>query len=120
MLKPLAAAFLFLLPALAGCLDSDEARPLSADDLQVAPQLLTGGEFQPLVLTARQPMAVYIPYLLLNPATGYIQNSTVVDLVLGETVQLQVLAPSKSERLIIDSLHYFLPFTFFYCLRNTG
>jgi hypothetical protein len=103
MLKPLAAAFLFLLPALAGCLDSDEARPLSADDLQVAPQLLTGGEFQPLVLTARQAMAVYIPYLLLNPATGYIQNSTVVDLVLGETVQLQVLAPPR-----IDSAYLFI------------
>ena len=103
MLKPFAAAFLFLLPALAGCLDSEEMRPLSAGDLTVAPQLLTGGEFQPLVLTARQPMAVYIPYLLLDPATGYVQNSTVLDLALGETVQLQVLAPPR-----IDSAYLFI------------
>ena len=103
MLKPFAAAFLFLLPALAGCLDSEEMQPLSAGDLAVAPQVLTGGEFQPLVLTARQPMAVYIPYLLLDPATGYVQNSTVVDLALGETVQLQVLAPPR-----IDSVFLFI------------
>ena len=103
MLKPCAAAFLFLLPALAGCLDSEEIQPLSAGDLTVAPQVLTGGEFQPLVLTAGQPMAVYVPYLLLDPATGYIQNSTVIDLALGETVQLQMLAPPR-----IDSAYLFI------------
>jgi hypothetical protein len=44
---------------------------------------------------------VYVPYLILNPDNGFVQNSTVVDLKAGESVLLNVLAPPRTDTAVI-------------------
>ena len=98
-----AIAFLFLMPALAGCLENEATGGISADDITVNPGTMIAGEFQPLVITAKKDLSVFIPNLVIDPASNYVQNGTVLDMRIGETQQLISLAPPR-----IDSTFVFL------------
>ena len=102
-LGAIALAFLFLMPAIAGCLEDEKSDSLSVNDIVISPETMTAGEFQPLVITAKKDMSVFIPNLVVDPVSNYIQNGTVVDLKTGETKQLISLAPPR-----IDSAFVFL------------
>ena len=99
----IAIAFLFLMPALAGCLENNSTVEITVDDISVNPETMIAGEFQPIVITAKKDVAVFIPNLVIDPLSNYVQNGTVVDLRLGETKQLMTLAPPR-----IDSAFVFL------------
>jgi hypothetical protein len=64
---------------------------------------MIAGEFQPLVITAKKDLSVFIPNLVIDPASNYVQNGTVLDMRIGETQQLISLAPPR-----IDSTFVFL------------
>ena len=98
-----AIAFLFLMPALAGCLENEGTSGISADDITVNPGTMIAGEFQPLVITAKKDLSVFIPNLVIDPMSNYVQNGTVLDMRIGETLQLISLAPPR-----IDSTFVFL------------
>ncbi len=98
-----AIAFLFLMPALAGCLENEGTDGISADDITVNPGTMVAGEFQPLVITAKKDLSVFIPNLVIDPVSNYVQNGTVLDMRIGETQQLISLAPPR-----IDSTFVFL------------
>ena len=98
-----AIAFLFLMPALAGCLENEGTDRISADDIAVNPGTMVAGEFQPLVITAKKDLSVFIPNLVIDPVSNYVQNGTVLDMRIGETQQLLSLAPPR-----IDSTFVFL------------
>ena len=98
-----AIAFLFLMPALAGCLENESAGGISVDDITISPETMIAGEFQPLVITAKKDLSVFIPNLVIDPASNYVQNGTVLDMRIGETQQLISLAPPR-----IDSTFVFL------------
>ena len=98
-----AIAFLFLMPALAGCLENEGTDRISADDIAVNPGTMVAGEFQPLVITAKKDLSVFIPNLVIDPVSNYVQNGTVLDMRIGETQQLISLAPPR-----IDSTFVFL------------
>ena len=98
-----AIAFLFLMPALAGCLENEGTSGISADDITVNPGTMIAGEFQPLVITAKKDLSVFIPNLVIDPVSNYVQNGTVLDMRIGETKQLISLAPPR-----IDSTFVFL------------
>ena len=66
-LKSIAIAFLFLVPAIAGCLGNDESDSLSTSDIIISPEIMVAGEFQPLVITAKKDMSVFIPNLVIDP-----------------------------------------------------
>lgn len=102
-LKSIAIAFLFLVPAIAGCLGDEGVVSLSADDVIVSPKIMIGGEFQPIVITAKREMSVFIPNFVIDPLSNYVQNGTVIDMKVGETEQLIVMAPPR-----IDSTFVFL------------
>lgn len=102
-LKSIVIAFLFLVPAIAGCLGDEGIVSLSADDVIVSPKTMIGGEFQPIVITAKREMSVFIPNLVIDPLSNYVQNGTVIDMKVGETEQLIVMAPPR-----IDSTFVFL------------
>ena len=90
-------AGLFLLAPLAGCFGvDDEIGPLSGQ-LQVTPEVWTGGGFQGVTLVAEADLAAFIPYLIINPSSGYVQNSTVIDLKAGEMIQITLLAPPRTD-----------------------
>ena len=81
---------------LSGCFGEDSPGVSSAD-LGVNPEALIAGEFQPVSLRADSRMSVYIPYLIKDPGTGFVQNSTVVDIAKGEEVTLEVLVPPRTD-----------------------
>ena len=98
-----AIVFLFLMPALAGCLEDEGTDGISVNDITVNPGAMIAGEFQPLVITAKKDLSVFIPNLVIDPVSNYVQNGTVLDMRIGETQQLISLAPPR-----IDSTFVFL------------
>lgn len=102
-LKSIAITFLFLVPAIAGCLGNEGVDSLSADDVIVSPKTMIAGEFQPLVITAKRDVSVFIPHMVIDPISNYVQNGTVLDMKIGDTKQLTALAPPR-----IDSAFVFL------------
>ena len=85
---------------LSGCFGEEEAEA-SASSLSVTPEVLEAGVFQQVELTAKAGMAVFVPYLLIDPATGFVQNSTVLDIPAGESVTLEVLAPPRIGTMVL-------------------
>ena len=65
------------------------------------PKVWIGGEFQAITIAAKSDISVFIPYLILNPENGFIQNSTVVDIKSGKSVQLTVLAPPRTDTAVV-------------------
>ena len=102
-LGTVALAFLFLMPAIAGCLEDNDVEPMSVNDIVVNPITMVGGEFQPFVISAKRDISVFIPHMVIDPASNYVQNGTIVDMKTGETKQLTILAPPR-----IDSAFIFL------------
>ena len=91
------------MPSLAGCLENDKPDSISANDIVVSPEVMIAGEFQPLVITAKRDISVFVPNLVVDPLSNYVQNGTVLDMKKGETKQLISLAPPR-----IDSAFIFL------------
>jgi len=102
-LGTVALAFLFLMPAIAGCLEDNDVEPISVNDIVVNPITMVGGEFQPFVISAKRDVSVFIPHMVIDPVSNYVQNGTIIDMKTGETKQLTVLAPPR-----IDSAFIFL------------
>ncbi|MBT4070022.1 MAG: hypothetical protein HOE79_02130, partial [Euryarchaeota archaeon] len=86
------------LAPLAGCFGENEgSSEPSANDVIITPETLTGGVFQALTISAQKDVSAFIPYLVRDDASGYVYNSTVVDLQAGDSMQLTVLAPPRAE-----------------------
>ena len=79
---------------LAGCLASEEGGPTS-EQVTISPSTWIGGVFQTVAFTADVDLSLYVPYLIRDPATQFIQNSTILQLG-GETVELTLLAPPRT------------------------
>lgn len=93
---------LMLLTPLSGCFGEGDGDGFdSLDDVAVTPAKLIGGVFQGLTITADVDVSAYVPYLMMNPDNGFVQNSTVVDLQAGESVLLTVLAPPRTDTALV-------------------
>ena len=82
-------ALLFCLAPLSGCFGEDGDSGISEGDVVITPAKWIGGEFQAITIAAESDLSAFIPYLILNPDDGFVQNSTVVDIESGESVHLQ-------------------------------
>ena len=91
--------FVIVSAPLSGCM-SGEGGSLSEEDLDVGPDELVSGHFQSVSLESRQDMSVYVPYLVRDPITGFIQNSTVFDIERGDSFSLDLLSPPLSQTLL--------------------
>jgi hypothetical protein len=80
---------------LGGCLFNEEEREADASSLSVSPEVLEAGVFQLVELSTKAAMSVYVPYLVIDPATGFVQNSTVIDISKGSSATLEILAPPR-------------------------
>ena len=93
---------LMLLTPLSGCFgEQNEGGLDSLEDVAVTPSTLIGGVFQGMTITADADLSAFVPYLILNPESGFVQNSTVVDLRAGESVLLTVLAPPRTDTAVV-------------------
>ena len=88
--------------AFSGCFGETEQSGINSDrDVVVTPQTLSGGVFQPMTITAKADLSVFVPYLILNEDNGFVQNSTIIDLKSGGSVQLNVLAPPRTDTAVV-------------------
>ena len=88
--------------AFSGCFGETEQSGINSDkDVVVTPQTLSGGVFQPMTITAKVDLSVFVPYLILNEDNGFVQNSTIIDLKSEQSVQLNVLAPPRTDTAVV-------------------
>ena len=80
---------LLLNTSIIGCLSKEDDR-VTANDLFVGIEVLNGGVFQDLFFSAKKSLSVYIPYLVMDKSTGFVQNSTIINLNENEEVQLTI------------------------------
>jgi hypothetical protein len=99
-MRALLMVFVVLAATLSGCFGNSDSS-LEVGDLEVVPGTLVSGVFQDVTLEARQGMSVFVPYLIRDPVTGFVQNSTVVDISGGESVTLDLLAPPRVSLLVM-------------------
>jgi hypothetical protein len=92
--------FVILTAPLSGCF-GENRREVTSDDLEVTPGTLISGVFQEVSMEAGQSMSVFVPYLVRDPVTGFIQNSTVVDIVKGASISLDLLSPPRVSLLVM-------------------
>lgn len=92
---------LFCLAPLSGCFGEDVDTSVSEGDVTITPKVLSGGVFQGVTISAESDLSAFVPYLIMNPENGFVQNSTVVDLKAGESIQLSVLAPPRTDTAVV-------------------
>ena len=93
---------IMMLAPLSGCFgEGDDNGPVGENDVTVTPETLIGGIFQGLTISADRDLSAFVPYLMMNPDSGFVQNSTVVDLKAGESVLLTVLAPPRTDTAVV-------------------
>jgi hypothetical protein len=90
---------LMLLTPLSGCFGAESGAP-SSDDLDVRASSDAAGFFVDYTFEAGAAMSVFIPYLLIDPMTQFVQNSTVIDLEKGESETIAILTPPRSESML--------------------
>ena len=99
-MRVLLVVFLVLIAPLSGCL-RDSAEGVTSESLEVSPDSISSGLFQELTLKAHSDLSVFVPYLVRDPDTGFVQNSTVVDIEAGGSITLDMLAPPRNEFLVL-------------------
>ena len=100
--RALLVGLLFLFPTISGCLGvSLDDEGVLSDSLNISPSVLTAADFQMVDFTAEKPMSVFVPYLLINPSTGYIQNGSVLDFSSDwDSIRIEILVPPNNEKAI--------------------
>jgi len=90
---------LMLLSSVSGCFwrGEDAAGP---EDLTLSAEGISAGFFQDVGFEAKASMSVFIPYLIIDPSTLFVQNSTVLDLSRGERLSVSILAPPRTETML--------------------
>ncbi len=99
-MRVLLVVFVIMAAPLSGCL-GEVPEDASADSLEIGPETLVSGEFQEVYLEASHAMSVFVPYLIRDPVTGFVQNSTVVDIERGSSITLNMLAPPRNDFLVL-------------------
>ena len=100
--KALGLVCIMMLAPLAGCFgEGDDGGSIRESDVAITPEALIGGVFQGLTISAERDLSAFVPYLMMNPDSGFVQNSTVVHLKAGESVLLTVLAPPRTDTSVV-------------------
>ena len=101
-LQALVLVLIMMMAPLAGCFGENENDGVvRSGDVTITPVTMIGGVFQGLTISAEQDLSAFVPYLIQNQESGFIQNSTVVDLRAGESVLLNVLAPPRTDTAVV-------------------
>ena len=101
-LQALVLVLIMMMAPLAGCFGENENDGVvRSGDVTITPVTMIGGVFQGLTISAEQDLSAFVPYLIKNQESGFIQNSTVLDLRAGDSVLLNVLAPPRTDTAVV-------------------
>jgi len=90
---------ILLLTPVGGCF-SDSATAPTSGDLSIDAVEQDAGFFIDITFRASKSMSVYIPYLLIDPVSMFVQNSTVIDLDKGGSERISILAPPRNDMML--------------------
>jgi len=93
--KAVLLVLLMFTAAFSGCFGENNTEQVSEDSIELFPKTLTGGVFQSISINALDDVSVFIPYLIQDPVSGLVQNSTVLDLYEGDSADVRILAPPR-------------------------
>lgn len=86
----------------AGCMgENNNEGMLDEGALSVSPEVIPGGEWTTIMLSASKDMSVFIPYFIQDPGSMRAQNGTVFDLMKGESVSVNVLFPPRNSDIVL-------------------
>ena len=89
-------ALLMICAPLSGCVGNDDDVTMpAADDLNVMPDVWSAGEWTRVTFSADAPLSVFVPHFLRDVTGGYVQNGTVLNLDVGDEVELEVLPSAR-------------------------
>ena len=101
-LQALTLVLIMVMAPLAGCFgENGDEGIVKSGDVTITPVTMVGGVFQGLTISADEDFSAFIPYLIKNQESGFIQNSTVLDLRAGDSVLLNILAPPRTDTAVI-------------------
>ena len=96
---------LFLAVSFAGCLENDKQDSISPNDVVVNPITMFGGEFQPLVISAKRDVSVFIPHMVVDPASNpSLLSSSFATVTIFLSAINQVLKTSEFVRLPSETI----------------
>ena len=98
-LAALSMVLILLLTPVGGCF-SDSATAPTSGDLSIDAVEQDAGFFIDITFRASKSMSVYIPYLLIDPVSMFVQNSTVIDLDKGGSERISILAPPRNDMML--------------------
>ena len=98
----LAVTLMLSIGSISGCFSGD-GDEFDGSDLSIGNDLVASGFFHTLELQASSRLSLYVPYLILDPETRYVQNSTVIDIERGQELSLDILIPPRT-----DGIHILL------------
>ncbi len=98
-LAALSMVLILLLTPVGGCF-SDSATAPTSGDLSIDAVEQDAGFFIDITFRASKSMSVYIPYLLIDPVSMFVQNSTVIDLDKGGSETISILAPPRNDMML--------------------
>ena len=82
--------------SLAGCFGEDNSsQNLTQSDLEVSPSVWTAGEWMVVSFTAKSDLSLFIPHFLKDSSTNYLQNGTIIQMLNGETVDIDILPSAR-------------------------
>ena len=106
-LQAIVMMLLMCLAPLSGCFgENEDGGVIAPDAVVITPATLAGGEFQGVTFAAERDLSVYVPYLFIDEGTGFVQNSTVLQLEQGDSVQLNLLAPPRTTTAVFQLGEY--------------
>ena len=94
---PVLLVLLMLSASIQGCFGAEDSNLVSAEDLDISPEPLTAGIFQSVHFHAERAMRVMIPYLVIQPDTGFVQNGTILDLGDDQEDEIVILIPPRTD-----------------------
>ncbi len=99
-MRVLLAVLLIISAPMSGCM-REGSESANSEDLVITPNILISGVFQDISLMAEKDISVFVPYLVKDPVSGYVQNSTIVDIEEGISVSLEVLSPPRNQVMVM-------------------
>ena len=99
-MRVLLVVFVILCAPIGGCF-GESSDSLGSTKLGVGPETLISGVFQEVVLTAEMDLSVLVPYLVKDSGSGFVQNSTLLDMDRGDELTIEVLAPPRTETFVL-------------------
>ena len=89
---------LMMFASLSGCFGESQNDEVGATSLIVSnSDTLKAGMWQVMTLEATDDLAVFIPYFIQDPGSMRAQNGTVLDIISGEKVTVNILLPPRNE-----------------------